>query len=97
MELQTNKTERLTVLLAPDDKRRIEQRARSLQLSVGEYVRRASQSYEPEVDAATLDALVEEWRSNVVHMRTVLADALDHSERCLAEARQLREARDGDR
>lgn len=97
MELHANKTARLTVLLAPDDKRRIEQRARSLDLSVGEYVRRASQSYEPELDAAMLDALVEEWRSNVQHMRKTLGDALDHSEKCLSEARALREARNGDR
>lgn len=97
MEMQSNKTERLTVLLAPEDKRRIEQRARSLQLSVGEYVRRASQSYEPELDAAMLDALVEEWRGNVAAMRETLSGALDYSERCLAEARALREARHGDR
>jgi hypothetical protein len=97
MELQSNKTARLTVLLAPEDKQRIEQRARKLDLSVGEYVRRASQSYEPELDSATLDALVEEWRSNVAEMRAKLADALTYSERRLSEARALREARHGDR
>lgn len=97
MELQTNKTARLTVLLAPDDKRRIEQRARSMDLSVGEYVRRASQFYEPELDAATLDALVDEWRANVDHMRKTLGDALAYSEKCLSEARALREARHGHR
>lgn len=97
MEMQTTKSARLTVLLAPDDKRRIEQRARSLDLSVGEYVRRASHSYEPELDAGTLNALIEEWRANVDAMRASIGDALAYSEQKLKEARELRKAHNGAR
>lgn len=95
MMAQTAKTERLTVLLAPEEKRQIERRARGLDMSVGEFVRRASQSYDPDLDPETLAALIEEWRTNVAAMRETVAGALDYSAQCLAEARALREARHG--
>jgi hypothetical protein len=96
MDVQTaNKTARLTVLLSPEDKRSIEQRARGLDMSVGEYVRRASQSYEPELDYETLEAVVKTWHDNTTHMRQRIAKTIEHVDRRLAEIAELRKARNG--
>lgn len=98
MDMQTaNKTARLTVLLSPEDKRGIEQRARGLRMSVGEYLRRASRSYEPELDHDTLEAAVEQWASNMEHMRKTIAETLEYSAKKRAEREELRKARDGAR
>jgi hypothetical protein len=101
MDLQasTTKSERLTVLLSVEDKRSIEQRAREAKMSVGEFVRRASQSYSPEseIDRETLEALVKVWHENVTHMRDRIRQTLKVIDDNNAEIRALREARHGAR
>jgi hypothetical protein len=88
-----NKTARLSVLLSPRDKRDIEARARTLNMSVGEFVRRAADSYDPALDEVALSAMVDEWRAQSEAMRRRLALALSHVESRLAEIDALRAAR----
>ena len=96
MDVQTTaKSERLTVLLSRDEKRSIESRARAADLSVGEFMRRAGQSYEPDLTHATLERLVDEFASNIEHMRKTIADTLEFSARCRAERAAMRKARHG--
>jgi predicted DNA-binding protein len=51
-------SERVVVLMPPEDKARLEEKARRAGTSVGELVRRAVEAYEPELQAAELEALV---------------------------------------
>ena len=64
------------MLLSREDKREIEH-ARAAKLSAGEYVRRASQSYDPKLDHETLEAVVNLWHENILHMRKRLAETFD--------------------
>ena len=89
------KTERLTLLLSREDKRLIEQRAQAANLSVGEFMRRAGQSYEPDLDYDTLEAVVKTWQDNLTHMRSRLAEAFARFDEYKAEMNELRKGRDG--
>lgn len=93
------KTSRLTVLMDPDDKRRIEDAARRHGLSTGELVRRASRAYDPDSDDEALGAAIDEWRREVEAMAAHLRDGLAHVRARLAEVEAIRAAgaRDGAR
>jgi uncharacterized protein (DUF1778 family) len=97
MEAQTaaTKTERLTVLLSREEKQSLEERARAADLSVGEFVRRASRSYDPELDYETLEAVVTAWNDNLRHMRETLAASSARHEAFRAEMEELRRSRRG--
>jgi hypothetical protein len=84
------KTARMTILLDPAEKASIETRARAHSMSTGEYVRRASASYEAEIDEATLEAIVDTFAENVSAMRQSLQRTAAHVESCLAEMEALR-------
>jgi hypothetical protein len=51
-------TQRVVVLMPPEDKARLEAKARRAGTSIGELVRRSVEAYEPEWQAAELEALV---------------------------------------
>ena len=51
-------TERVVVLMPPEDKARLEKKARRAGTSVGELVRRSVEAYEPELEGAELEALL---------------------------------------
>jgi hypothetical protein len=51
-------SERVVVLMPSEDKARLEEKSRRAGTSVGELVRRAVEAYEPELQAAELEALV---------------------------------------
>ncbi|KPF78937.1 hypothetical protein IP88_02775 [alpha proteobacterium AAP81b] len=87
----------MTIVLDPEDKALIETRARANSLSTGEYVRRASQSYDAGVDEATLAALVGQFAETVAAMRTTLSEATLYAQARLDEIAVLREGRGGDR
>lgn len=73
------KTDRLTLLIAPADKAAIAARAQALGLPVSEYVRRASDAYDP-ADAELLEqlrALVPQLHAAAEAMRADIAAALD--------------------
>ena len=51
-------TKRVVVLMPPEDKARLEKKARRAGTSVGELVRRSVEAYEPELEGAELEALL---------------------------------------
>ena len=51
-------TERVVVLMPPEDKARLEEKARRARTSVGELVRRSVDAYDPELEEVELEALL---------------------------------------
>ena len=51
-------TQRVVVLMPPEDKARLEDKARRAGTSIGELVRRSLDAYDPELDGAELEALL---------------------------------------
>jgi hypothetical protein len=89
----TMKTARMTILVAPKDKRDIEQRARAHAMSTGEFVRRATKIYDPPHDHTALDALGVEIENHARAMRKSLHATHAVVEKRLAEIVALRRAR----
>jgi hypothetical protein len=73
-------SERVVVLMPPDDKASLEQKARRAGVSIGELVRRSVAAYEPDLEEAELEALLRLLRDS---QERALA-ALDAAERELA-------------
>jgi hypothetical protein len=71
------KTERMTILVTPDQKKAIAAKADALRLSVGEVVRRAVSDYEPDrEDEVILEALASELSEAAGEARKALQEAL---------------------
>ena len=66
---------RMVVMMSPDDKRVIEQRARAQGLTPSELIRRAARDYTPldPAEASALDLLADEVERTVAAMRADLA------------------------
>ena len=77
----SRKTERLNVLLSPEEKTLIEEQATATGLSVSELLRRGALAYDPESDEAALLALSEEASAAIDRMMATLDRTLDHLER----------------
>jgi hypothetical protein len=77
-------TERVVVLMAPEDKADIERKATAMGISVGELMRRGAAAYEPDADIGQVTALLQALA--VSHTETL--QALDEAERELAETRR---------
>lgn len=86
-------TARMVVMMTPGDKRAVEDRARALDMTPSELIRRASQAYEPGNDDAMLEAFVEEFAANNQAMHQTLSAALDRLDAKLAEVDAIRAAR----
>jgi hypothetical protein len=52
-------TDRLPVLLSPEQKQRIAQRAKKANLTIGEFLRRAAEAYRPDEEEPGLDRLID--------------------------------------
>lgn len=80
MDIQPAMNARLVVMMRPSEKAAIERRARALDLSTSELVRRAAQAYDesltPEQEAA-LGSLANELEAAVRSMRADLKGAMD--------------------
>lgn len=88
-------TSRLVVMMTPADKVAIEQRARALDLTTSELVRRAAQSYDETVtpdQEAMLETLADELEAAVVSMRHDLQEANRKLDTHFAEMAALRAA-----
>lgn len=70
------KTERLTILVTPDQRRAIAAEAKRLNLSAGEMVRRALDSYRSGDDERILGALADELERSVKEARGAIREAL---------------------
>lgn len=70
-------TERIPVLVTPDQKARIAARAKAAKLPVGEFMRRAAESYSPhDEDEATLNGLLIQVTRTTERASKALDDAL---------------------
>ena len=89
------KTERMVILLTREQKRGIAAKAKALNLSAAEVVRRAVDTYRPGADDALLLALADELKRSVVTTRAVVASALGELRRTsnqLADRQRRRKA-----
>jgi hypothetical protein len=86
------KTERLVILLSPEEKQAITGKAKALKLSAGEMVRRAVENYRPDDDEESiLGALADELINAAAESRALLEEALKE----LGETREYFAARRG--
>ena len=71
------KTERLVILLSPEEKQAITGKAKAMNLSAGEMVRRAVENFRPDGDEeALLGALADELKKAAEESRSSLEEAL---------------------
>jgi uncharacterized protein (DUF1778 family) len=77
-------TERVAVLMSPEDKRAIEAKAAVLGISVGELMRRGAASYDQDTDTVQIAAMLQALTAS--HVETLAA--LEEAERELAETRR---------
>jgi len=94
------KTERMTVLVTPEQKAAILARASSLGLSAGEMVRRAVESYQPSAanaaeDEVVLNALADELCSAANSARAALGEANREIQATLKQLAKSRRATHG--
>jgi hypothetical protein len=89
------RSERVNLLVTPEEKAAIERRAAACNLSTSELVRRAVASYDPEFDESELQALADELSSVVAATEESLDAALrkfDALGAFLADKASLRQA-----
>ncbi len=69
-------TERLVVLLTRREKASIAAKAKYAQLTMGEFVRRATGTYDPREDASLLDGLIGQVEKSTLQANKALDEAL---------------------
>jgi hypothetical protein len=78
------KTQRLVVLVTAEQKRALARRAKALDVSVGELLRRSSEGADAR-DLSALSALANELRASARESRAALRSALSEAEETLAQ------------
>ncbi|MGH6895813.1 MAG: plasmid mobilization protein [Geminicoccaceae bacterium] len=73
--MATPATERVVVLMTPENKARLEDKARRAGTSLGEFVRRSVEAYEPELEEAELEALLRLLQESQQRAMQALDDA----------------------
>lgn len=69
-------TERIPVLLTREQKARLAKRAKAANLTMGEFVRRAAEAYEPDADEKALDSLIERVKKTADQAARAIEEAL---------------------
>ncbi|OGA14368.1 MAG: hypothetical protein A3D95_04135 [Betaproteobacteria bacterium RIFCSPHIGHO2_12_FULL_69_13] len=87
------KTERVVILMTPEQKRAIAHRAKALDVSVAELVRRSAEGFGSGADEATLAALAAELHGAVKESRAALRAAIGEAEATLAQLGRRRKDR----
>lgn len=87
------KTERLVVLVTPEQKRALARRARALDVSVGELLRRSAEGAGGSEGERTLVALARELQRAAKEGRAALRAALAEADETLRQVRAGREER----
>lgn len=77
------KTERMTILVSPAQKQAIATKAKKLNVSAGEVIRRAVESYRHNDEEAVLNALADELDRSVKEARHTLKEALAETRRTI--------------
>jgi len=87
-------TARVVVMMTPDEKRALEGRARALDMTPSEFVRRVSRSRDSGVDEGLLDAIVTQMEANTAAMRKSINGACDRLDATFAAIDARRAAQD---
>lgn len=87
------KTERLVILVTPEQKRAIAHRAKALDVSVAELLRRSAEGFGTGADEALFTALASELQKAVRESRAALRGALAEAETTLAQIGRRRKER----
>ena len=85
-------TARMVVLMDPEEKQAIENRARSHRLTPSEWVRQAAREYDPTPDEEVLTLIAEQMEDAVVHMKKRLTESIAYCDAKRAESNALRVA-----
>lgn len=72
----TAATQRIPVLVTPDEKARIAQQANAAGLSMGEYLRRAATAYQPSEDERLLEGMIEQMSKTTAQASAAIDEAL---------------------
>ena len=70
-------TERIPVLLTREQKIRLAKRAKAANLTMGEYVRRAADAYDPEADDKALERLIQFVKESADQAERAMDEALE--------------------
>lgn len=76
----TTATERIPVLVTPDEKGRIARMAKAAGLSMGEYLRRAAASFRPAEDDRMLEGMIEQMNKTSAAAGAAIDRALAYVE-----------------
>ena len=69
-------TERIPVLLTREQKARLARRAKAANLTMGEYVRRAAEAYQPHADDKALEGLIDRVKKTTDEAALAMEQAL---------------------
>ena len=70
-------TERVPVLMTPDEKNRVVSKAKKFGITIGEYMRRAADGYRPAEDDEALEAMIHEMNKATDNAERAIDDAMD--------------------
>ena len=83
----------MVVMMTPEDKRAIVQRARGLDMTPSELLRRAGRTYDAAEDEAALNVLAEALEQSNAELRQQLDDVMGRVDARLAEIARMRAER----
>ena len=83
----------MVVMMTPEDKRAIVQRARGLDMTPSELLRRAGRTYDAAEDEAALNVLAEALEQSNAELRQQLDDVMERVDARLAEIARMRAER----
>ncbi|MCP3933323.1 MAG: hypothetical protein GY705_29995 [Bacteroidetes bacterium] len=69
-------TERVPVLMTPDEKRRVVSKAKKAGVAIGEYIRRAVDGYRPTEDEKALEAMIKQMNQATKNAENSIDDTL---------------------
>lgn len=73
-------TERIPILVTPQEKAWIAQKAQEAQLSMGEFLRRAASSFHPDADERMLEGMIEQMLKTTAQANAAIDEALAYVE-----------------
>jgi predicted transcriptional regulator len=88
------KTERVTLLVTPAEKAKVQAKADALGMNASEFIRLAAQSYDVNRDEAMMNALLDQVSDTVRDMNETLDRTIARVERTVDGLRQRRLARE---
>ena len=70
-------TERVPVLMTPDEKKKVVSKAKQAGVAIGEYIRRAIDGYRPSEDEKALEAMINQMNKATKNAANSIDDTLE--------------------